>query len=165
MEKCKEREPTTVLEPRMFANVSLLEPENTIKRIHQSQNQDSTTMKQWREDVTGFSSKGWGMPIPGPRLRSPLETFKDCVHCGDKYHNSTMCPITFMPKRCPYCSGNCHIPTQCPNIITQAFNYVPRIKVDPIPIPPKPEEGVPTSSCYPERAIKPLPQRARESRP
>jgi hypothetical protein len=50
MEKCKEREPTTVLEPRMFANVSLLEPENTIERICQSQNCNSDSMKQWQEE-------------------------------------------------------------------------------------------------------------------
>jgi hypothetical protein len=117
------------------------------------------------KDVTGSTSEGWGRPIPGPRLRSPLETFEDCVHCSDKYHDSTMCPTTFTLERCPYCSGNRHSPTQCPNIITQAFNYTPRVKADPIPIPPKPEEGAPTSSRYPERAIKPLPRRAREPRP
>jgi hypothetical protein len=50
MEKCKEQEPTTVLEPRMFANVSLLEPENTIGCICQSQNRDNDSMKQWREE-------------------------------------------------------------------------------------------------------------------
>jgi hypothetical protein len=50
MEKCKEREPTTVLEPRMFANVALLDPEDTTKRICQSQNCDSDSMKQWREE-------------------------------------------------------------------------------------------------------------------
>ena len=116
-------------------------------------------------DVTRSISEGWGRPIPGPRLRSPLETFEDCIHCGDKYHDSTMCPTTFTLERCPYCSGNRHSPTQCPNIITQAFNYAPHIKADPIPIPPKPEEGAPTSSRYPERAIKPLPRRAREPRP
>ena len=54
MEKCKEREPTTVLEPRMFANVSLLEPEDTIERIHQSQNHNSDSMKQWREEHHGY---------------------------------------------------------------------------------------------------------------
>jgi hypothetical protein len=113
-------------------------------------------------DVTGSTPEGWGRPIPGPRLRSPLETFEDC---GDKYHDSTICPTTFTLERCPYCSSNCHSPTQCPNIIAQAFNYAPRIKADPIPIPPKPEEGTPTSSRYPERAIKPLPRRAREPRP
>jgi hypothetical protein len=47
MEKCKEREPTTVLKPRMFANVSLLEPENTTEHICQSQNRDNDSMKQW----------------------------------------------------------------------------------------------------------------------
>jgi hypothetical protein len=66
---------------------------------------------------------------------------------------------------CTHCGGVYHPPTQCPIIVTQAFNYAPRVKVDPIPIPPKPEEGVPTSSRYPERAIKPLPRRAREPRP
>jgi len=50
MEKCKEREPATVLEPKMFANVSLLEPENTIERIRQSQNRNDDSMKQWREE-------------------------------------------------------------------------------------------------------------------
>jgi len=34
----------------MFMNVSLLEQENTIKCICQSQNQDSATMEQWREE-------------------------------------------------------------------------------------------------------------------
>jgi hypothetical protein len=115
--------------------------------------------------VTGSTSEGWGRPIPGPHLRSPLETFEDCVHCGNKYHDSTMCPTTFTLERCTYCNGNRHSPTQCPSIIAQAFNYAPRVKATPIPIPPKPEEGVPTSSCYPERAIKPLPRRAREPRP
>jgi hypothetical protein len=67
--------------------------------------------------------------------------------------------------KCTHCGGVYHSPTQCPIIITQAFNYALRVKVDPIPIPPKPEEGTPTSSRYPERAIKPLPQRAREPRP
>ena len=50
MEKCKEREPTTVLEPRMFTNVALLEPEDTAKCICQSQNHNSDSMKQWREE-------------------------------------------------------------------------------------------------------------------
>jgi hypothetical protein len=50
MENCKEREPTTVLKPKMFTNVSLLEPENTTKCIRQSQNHDSDSMKQWREE-------------------------------------------------------------------------------------------------------------------
>ena len=50
MENCKEREPTTVLKPKMFTNVSILEPENTTKCIRQSQNHDSDSMKQWREE-------------------------------------------------------------------------------------------------------------------
>jgi hypothetical protein len=50
MEKCKEQEPTTVLEPGMFTNIALLEPEDTIERICQSQNCDSDAMKQWREE-------------------------------------------------------------------------------------------------------------------
>jgi hypothetical protein len=115
--------------------------------------------------VTGSTSEGWGRPIPGLRLRSPLETFEDCVHCGDKYHDSTMCPTTFTLERCTYCNGNRYSPTQCPSIIAQAFNYAPCVKATPIPISPKPEEGAPTSSRYPECAIKPLPQRAREPRP
>jgi hypothetical protein len=67
-----------------------------------------------------------------------------------------MCPTTFTLERCSYCNGNRHSPMQCPNIVTQAFNYAPCVKADPIPIPPKPEEGTPTSSRYLERAIKPL---------
>jgi hypothetical protein len=118
-----------------------------------------------RKPITRATSKGWGRPIPGPRLRNPLETFEDYVHCGDKYHDSTMCPTTFTLERCTYCNSNRHSPTQCPSIIAQAFNYAPRVKATPIPIPPKPEEGAPTSSRYPERAIKPLPRRAREPRP
>jgi hypothetical protein len=66
---------------------------------------------------------------------------------------------------CSHCGGVYHSPTQCPVIISQAFDYAPRVKVDPIPIPSKPEEGAPTSSRYPECVIKPLPQRAREPRP
>ena len=85
------------------------------------------------------------MPIPGPHLRSPLEIFEDCVHCGNKYHDSTMCPTTFTLERCTYCNGNHHSPMQCPNIITQVFNYAQRVKATPILIPPKPEEGTPTS--------------------
>ena len=107
--------------------------------------------------VTGFTSKGWGMPIPGPHLRSPLKTFEDCIHCGNKYHKSTMCPTTFTLKRCIYCNGNHHSPTQCPIIITQAYDYPPHIKVSPLPVPPKPEEEMLTFSQYPEHAIKPLP--------
>jgi hypothetical protein len=97
-------------------------------------------------DVTGSTSEGWGRPIPRPCLRSPLEIFEDCIHCSDKYHDSTMCPTTFMLERCTYCNGNRHSPTQCPSIVTQAFNYAPHVKADPILIPPKPKEGTPTSS-------------------
>jgi hypothetical protein len=68
-------------------------------------------------------------------------------------------------RECTHCGGVYHLPTQCPVIVTQAFNYAPRIKADPIPIPPKPEASAPTSSRYPEHAIKPLPRRAREPRP
>jgi hypothetical protein len=50
MEKCKEQEPTTVLEPRMFTNVALLELEDTTKHICQSQNHNNDSMKQWREE-------------------------------------------------------------------------------------------------------------------
>jgi len=57
MEKCKEQEPTTVLKPRMFANILLLEPENMVEHIHQSQNQDSTTMKQWQEEHQKYLTK------------------------------------------------------------------------------------------------------------
>jgi hypothetical protein len=115
--------------------------------------------------VTGFMPKDWEMLIPGPCLRSPLKTFNDCVHCGDKYHEFTMCPTTFTFERCNYYNSNHHSPMQCPTIISQAFDYLLRIKVSPIPIPPKPEEGMPTSNRYPEHTIKPLPLRARESRP
>ena len=107
--------------------------------------------------VTRFTSEGWEMPIPRPHLRSPLKTFDNCVHCGDKYHKSTMCPTTFTFERCTYCNGNCHSPTQCPTIILQAFNYPLHIKVSPIPVPPKPEEGTPTFNQYLEHTIKPLP--------
>jgi len=34
----------------MFANVTLLEPEDTTKCIRQSQNHDSDSMKQWQEE-------------------------------------------------------------------------------------------------------------------
>ena len=68
-------------------------------------------------------------------------------------------------RECSHCGGVYHSPTQCSVIISQAFDYAPRVKATPIPIPPKPEEGAPTSSRYPERAIKPLPRRAREPRP
>jgi len=50
IEKCKEWEPTTVIKPIMFTNVSLLELENTIKCIQQSQGLDNTSMKQWQEE-------------------------------------------------------------------------------------------------------------------
>jgi hypothetical protein len=48
--------------------------------------------------------------------------------------------------KCTHCGGVYHSPTQCPVIISQAFNYAPRVKATPIPIPPKPKEGMPTSS-------------------
>jgi len=108
-------------------------------------------------DVTRSTPKGWGRPISGPRLRSPLETFDNCTHCGDKYHDSTMCPTIFTIKRCIYCNGNRHSPTQCLSIIAQAFNYVPRVKATPVPVPLKPKESAPTSNLYPECMIKPLP--------
>jgi hypothetical protein len=57
MEKCKEREPTTVRKLRMFTNVALLEPEDTIKRIRQSQNSDNNSMKQWQEEHHEYLAK------------------------------------------------------------------------------------------------------------
>jgi len=50
MEKCKEREPTTVLNEKMFTNVSLLEPDATTTCIRQSQNCNYSLMKQWQEE-------------------------------------------------------------------------------------------------------------------
>jgi len=50
MEKCKEQEPTTVLGEKMFANVSLIEPDTTTTFIQQSQHCDHLLMKQWQEE-------------------------------------------------------------------------------------------------------------------
>jgi len=50
MEKCKERDPTIVLNNKMFANVSSLEPDATTTLIRQSQNCDHSLMKQWEEE-------------------------------------------------------------------------------------------------------------------
>jgi hypothetical protein len=68
---------------------------------------------------------------------------------------------------CSHCGGVYHSPTQCPVIVSQVFDYVPRIKTAPTVSQylQKPKEGMPTSSLYPEHAIKPLPRRAGEPRP
>ena len=55
MEKCKEWEPMTVLDVKMFANVSLLKPDTTTMLIQQSQHRDHLLMKQWQEEYhTGY---------------------------------------------------------------------------------------------------------------
>jgi hypothetical protein len=51
-------------------------------------------------------------------------------------------------RKCTHCGGVYHSPTQCPVIISQAFDYAPCIKATPIPIPPKPKEGMPTRMHY-----------------
>ena len=82
-----------------------------------------------------------------------------------------MCPTTFVAHRddahCEYthCRGMYHSPTQCLVIITQAYDYLLRIKASSIPIPPKPKEGSAISTQYPEHMVKPLPKRAREPKP
>ena len=97
--------------------------------------------------VTKSTSTGWGMLIPRPSLRSAVETFDPCTHCDDVYHQSFMCPTTFVANRdnahqeCTHCGGIYHSPTQCLVIITQVHDYLPCIKASPIPIPPKPKEG------------------------
>src|SRR6266853_1836245 len=101
-----------------------------------------------RVSVTESTLTGWGTSIPGPSLRSALKTFDPCVHCKDIYHQSFMCPTTFVANRdnahCEYthCGGIYHPSTQCPVIISQVFNYPPCIKASPIPIPPKLKEGL-----------------------
>jgi hypothetical protein len=41
----------------MFTNVALLEPEDTTKRIRQSQNYDNDSMRQWREEHHEYLTK------------------------------------------------------------------------------------------------------------
>src|SRR5216683_5658933 len=124
-----------------------------------------------RVSVTESTLTGWGTSIPGPSLRSTLKTFDPCIHCNNIYHQSFMCPTTFVANRdnahyeCTHCRGIYHSPTQCPVIITQAYDYPPCIKTSPTAIPPKPKEGSLISSQYPERMVKPLPKRAREPKP
>src|SRR6266851_10339190 len=117
-----------------------------------------------RVSVTESTLTGWGTSIPGPSLRSALETYDPCVHCSDVYHQSFMCPSTFVANRdnacceCTHCRGIYHSPTQCPVIISQACDHPSCIKKSSILIPPKPEEGPLVSTQYPERVIKPLPR-------
>ncbi len=45
----------TVLDVKMFANVSLLKPDTTTMLIQQSQHRDHLLMKQWQEEYhTGY---------------------------------------------------------------------------------------------------------------
>src|SRR5216683_6616560 len=117
-----------------------------------------------RVSVTESTLTGWGTSIPGPSLRSALKTFDPCVHCSDVYHQSFMCPTTFVANRdnahreCTHCRGVYHSPTQCPVIIAQACDYSPCVKTSPTLTPPKLREGSLTSTQYLERVIKPLPK-------
>ncbi len=91
---------------------------------HMGANYTSNYKITLAQHVTGSTSTGWEMSVPRPSLRSALETFDPCIYCKDIYHQSFICPTTFVANRdnayreCTHCGGVYHPSTQCPVIIS-----------------------------------------------